>query len=166
MGLCPGRRLVLPSCLCWENHTTVSRNHCPSWTSAFGICDHWTSARVPWVRKAFTWCLCLIDCWVVLASHKWSFFPPTFSLLLFLLCMWPRTLGAFLSSLLASLPGCPHTSGDAPMAHRPDRNLPRVRGTSPASCALWTIWRWHLVSSPVTWLSAFLIWPRCEKGLF
>lgn len=60
--------------------------------------------------------VCLIDCWVMLASHRWSFFPPTFSLLLLLLCMWPRMLGAFLSSLLVSLPGCPHTSGDAPMA--------------------------------------------------
>lgn len=166
VSLYPGRKPLLPSCLCWENQTTVSRNHCSSGTSAFRICDNRVSKSFPSeksIQIAFVFDRLLSS---ACFSQVVIFFFQIFLLLNILLCMWPWTLGGFPSSLMVSSPGCPNTSDDTPTEHRPERNLLCVRETSSAS---WAVNDFRVTPCIFTSdLAQHLphLTPRCEKVLF
>lgn len=167
MSLYPGIKPLLPSCLCWKNPTTISRNHCPSWTSAFSICDKWEFARVFQMTKVFKVAFLFDRLCSSCFSEVVIFFSHMFLLLNLLLRMWPLTPSVGCSACC----WCP--DGAAPTA------LVMVLHCTGQAAACLTlgkphlppelsvIWGWHLESSPVTWLNTFLfLFQNVKKACF
>lgn len=164
----------LPSCLCWRNQTTISRNHCPSWTSAFSICDKWEYTRVFQMTKmfkvAFLFDRLCSSCFsevVIFSSH-------ILLLLNLLLRMWPLTFSMWPLTPSVGCSArcwCPYRAAPTPWVM-----VPQCTGLAAAcltlgkphlSPELSAIWGWHLESSPVTWLNTFLfLFQGVKKACF